>query len=859
MNSMFDSQELMMEDGLTMEAPFVPTEIDEAKDVELNVILPSDANKSPDFSKKDGIKVSVTTTSDHADGEEKIDAVGPNGDDKIPRVGMVFRTYDEASNFFKQYAFRVGFGVAVKKSSFSKSGVCRRLILGCSRGGRGRADACYLARQSAKTNCEAMIAVKLWGDGLLHVVEAELEHNHPLNPSTAQFLRCYQKMVHTMNLKQQGDHKNSDVVDKDCGINTTEIGRLKLGEGDDEAIHQFFARMQNKNPRFFYSVDLDQHGRMRNLFWADARSRAANQYFGDVVAFDTTCLTEKHDLPLVSFIGANHHGQNLLLGCGLLSSETIDTYIWLFKTWLTCMRNCRPNAIITDQCKAIQEAVTLVFPGARHRLCLYNIMKKVPEKLRGHEEFKTIKKELKRLAYDSLQVYEFEDEWKKLIQKFVLEGNEWLAELYNNRCAWVPLFLKDTFWAGMSVARRGESLSAFFDGTVYPRTTIKHFFTKYETIVQSRFKKEAQADSESLHKTPLIASKFYMEEQLSKIYTINMFQKFQDELKATMYCHATPVKIDEPIHIFEVKECSYIENGKKTESMDYKVYYNPQELVVQCICGFFQFNGILCRHSLSVFKLQQVFEIPHHYIINRWKKDCKRLHILASYTDDIVPDSLVERHDHLSARFLQLVEVGFLSEDRYQVATKLIRELEKFLLDDPGCRDRQPRLLSFEMQPTQCVQDLLASQFGISESKKSVNSLQAKRRGRPPKKAKESNMETLVRTNKEQDFLRSSLIQNENQALEAGSTSLNHDAHIGLQGGINLMEEVNQNELSFGAHFGMHVNQEQMGGQARLQPGNLFQVQYEQHPIETPRMPWLYHQIYQEDQIPKASSTRRTG
>ncbi|KAK8960323.1 hypothetical protein KSP40_PGU016753 [Platanthera guangdongensis] len=95
------------------------------------------------------------------------------------------------------------------------------------------------------------------------------------------------------------------------------------------------------------------------------------------------------------------------------------------------------------------------------------------------------------------------------------------------------------------------------------------------------------------------------------------------------------------------------------------------------------------------------------------------------------------------------------------------------------------------------------------------------------------------------DFLRSSLIQNENQALEAGSTSLNHDAHIGFQGGINLMEEVNQNELSFGTHFGMHVNQEQMGGQARLQPGNLFQVQYEQHPIETPRMPWLYHQIYQ--------------
>ncbi|KAL0927894.1 hypothetical protein M5K25_002116 [Dendrobium thyrsiflorum] len=461
-----------------MEAPFVADEIDEMKDVEFNDMVPSDANDPQemmkDLSKKDEVKEMVTTT-DIADDEEKVDKVGRSSDDKIPSIGMAFRTYEEASNFYKQYALRVGFGVAVKKSSFSKSGVCRRLILGCSKGGRGRADACYLARQTAKTNCEAMIAVKLWGDGLLHVVDAKLEHNHP------------------------------------------------------------------------------------------------------------------------------------------------------------------------------------------------------------------------------------------------------------------------------------------------------------------------------------------------------------------------------------VKECSYIENGKRTESKDHEVFYNAEELAVQCICGFFQFHGILCRHSLSVFKLQQIFEIPSHYILNRWKKDFKRLHTLANYADDIVPDSLVDRHDYLSMRFLQLVEVGFLSEDRYQLALKLIRELEKFLLDEPGCRDRQSRLLSFETQPGHCVQDLLASRFVISDCNKSQSSLQTKRRGRPQKKLEESNIEALVRANKEQDFLRSSLIQNENPVLQAASTSLHQDAHIGSQGGIDLMEEVNQNDLSFGTHFGIHVNQDQIVGQVRMQPSNLFQVQYEQQALGTPtRMPWLYHQLYQD-------------
>ncbi|OAY62966.1 Protein FAR1-RELATED SEQUENCE 6, partial [Ananas comosus] len=86
------------------------------------------------------------------------DNIGENveGDDKTPRVGMVFTTYNEASSFYKQYALSVGFGVAVRKSSFTKSGICRRLILACTRGGKGRPDACYQARQTAKTNCQAM-------------------------------------------------------------------------------------------------------------------------------------------------------------------------------------------------------------------------------------------------------------------------------------------------------------------------------------------------------------------------------------------------------------------------------------------------------------------------------------------------------------------------------------------------------------------------------------------------------------------------------------------------------------------------------------------------------------------------------
>jgi hypothetical protein len=79
--------------------------------------------------------------------------------------------------------------------------------------------------------------------------------------------------------------------------------------------------MQKQNSQFYYLIDIDDDSRLRNVFWADARSRAAYEYFGQVVTFDTTYLTNKYDMPFAPFVGVNHHGQSMLLGCALLSNE----------------------------------------------------------------------------------------------------------------------------------------------------------------------------------------------------------------------------------------------------------------------------------------------------------------------------------------------------------------------------------------------------------------------------------------------------------------------------------------------------------------------------------------------------------
>ncbi|KAL6493205.1 hypothetical protein OROGR_032964 [Orobanche gracilis] len=134
-----------------------------------------------------------------------------------------------------------------------------------------------------------------------------------------------------------------------------------------------------------------------------ARSRAAHDSFGDVISFDSTYLTNRYNMPFSPFVGVNHHGQSILFGCGLLSREDIETYVWLFKSWLECMRGRAPRAIITYQCQSIKAAAAQVFPQSHHRFCLWHIMKKVPEKLGALARYKEIKKSLKIIVYDSME------------------------------------------------------------------------------------------------------------------------------------------------------------------------------------------------------------------------------------------------------------------------------------------------------------------------------------------------------------------------------------------------------------------------------------------------------------------------
>ncbi|XP_052209831.1 protein FAR1-RELATED SEQUENCE 6-like [Diospyros lotus] len=617
----------------------------------------------------------------------------------LPTVGLEFESFDEAYDFYNVYAKEQGFGIRVSNSWFrSKRKERYRAKLSCSSAGFKKKSTANHPRPETRTGCPAMVVIKLVESKRWRIVEVELGHNHPVCPDTKRFYKSHKKMmlaaqkaeqsepikeIHTIKLYRTSavdavcDGNSS--IDEREGRNPANYSKhLELKEGDAHAVYNYFCRMKLTNPNFFYLMDLDREGRLRNVFWADARSRAAYDYFSDTIAIDTTCLANKFEIPLISFVGVNHHGQSILLGCGFLGHESVDYFVWIFRAWHTCMLGRPPQVIITDQSKPLQDAVSMVFPGARHCYCLWYIMQRVPEKLGGLKGFEAIKRQLSKAVYDSLKVAEFETYWSDMIERHGLGDNKWLQALYEDRQRWVPVYLKDKNdipFAGMVPTKECEGLTAFFDCHVHKHTSFKEFVDKYDLALIRKHLKEAMGDLESRNSSFELKTRCNFELQLSKVYTKEIFKKFQYEVEGMYSCFNTrQLNAYGPIVTYIVKERIEVE-GREKEVRYYEVLYETTQVDIRCICSLFNFKGYLCRHALNVLNYNGVEEIPSRYILPRWCKDFKRRYPLDSGTVDIDVKNPVQWYNNLYRRVIQIVEEGSQSREHYKVALRGLEEL----------------------------------------------------------------------------------------------------------------------------------------------------------------------------------------
>ncbi|XP_039137329.1 protein FAR1-RELATED SEQUENCE 6-like [Dioscorea cayenensis subsp. rotundata] len=342
-----------------------------------------------------------------------------------------------------------------------------------------------------------------------------------------------------------------------------------------------------------------------------------------------------------------------------------------------------PKSNTMDQCMAIQGAIRTVFPNSHHRLCLLAHYEEDPEKLGGLTHYKAIKKILKSIVYEAIDIQEFENIWLKMIEDYNIGKNEWLNLLYTNRHRWAPVYVKGVFWAGMSTTQRSESINAFFDGYVGPTTSLKQFVEQYDNALKSKIEKENKADFATFNSSFQVLTDCFFEKQLQEAYTNEIFKLFQDELRGMLYCNLTFIRSDGARNIFQVTDILKGKDGRVRLQVGFTVYQNELEFDIKCTCRLFEFKGIVCRHICKVFIERNVKEIPSQYILSRWRKDIKRRHTYVKncYEDSQISEQKV-RYNKLCSHFSKAAEIGVESIEKYSFLMKCVDDAIEKLMDN---------------------------------------------------------------------------------------------------------------------------------------------------------------------------------
>ncbi|KAI5654216.1 hypothetical protein M9H77_31403 [Catharanthus roseus] len=573
-----------------------------------------------------------------------------------PYKGLEFTSANEAYIFYCTYSTSLGFRVRIGQLFRSKNDgsiTSRRFV--CSKEGH---------QHPSRVGCGAFMRIQRQETGRWVVDRLQKEHNHEFEAPgdagrrTASASKAFREDVNC-------GLENLDLVETNGGLSLVSRCRVSnIGNEWYNVLLEYFQTRQAEDTGFFYAVEMD-NGKGMNIFWADGRSRFCCAQFGDAIVFDTTYRQSSYTVPLASFVGVNHHRQPVLLGCALVADESEESFTWVFQAWLKAMSGRRPVSIIADQDKAIQQAIAHVFPGTHHRFSSWQMLAKQHENLGAllsvDPDFKF---EFETCISQSQTASEFDSSWNMLVNKYNLKENSWLKEMYRMRKSWVPLYIKGTFFAGIPV---DGSMKSVFGTLLTPQTPPNEFVVRYENAVEQRREEERAEDFNSFNLQAGLHTKDPIEEQCRRLYTSTMFKMFQKELIDCYSYAGIKLNVEGAISRYLVQMCG---NADERNT----VAFNASNLNISCSCKMFEFEGVLCRHTLKVFQIMNIRELPSRYILHRWTKNAKYGILRDVDSGGGSQDFKALMLWTLREEARNYIEAGAASLERYKLAFEIMQE-----------------------------------------------------------------------------------------------------------------------------------------------------------------------------------------
>lgn len=299
----------------------------------------------------------------------KIEAVPSSSSEVVftPYVGQIFKSDDDAFEYYSSFARKNGFSIRKARSTESQNlGIYRRDFV-CYRSGfnqpRKKANVeHHRERKSVRCGCDAkMYLTKELVDGATqwYVSQFSNVHNHELlEDDQVRLLPAYRKIqeadqerilllskagfpvnriVKVLELEKGVQPGQLPFIEKDvrnfvrsCKKTVQENDALltEKRENDMHELVETCKAMIEKDPNFIFDYTTDENGKVENIAWSYGESVRAYSVFGDVVTLDTTYRSVTYELLLGVWFGIDNNGNAVLFGCVLLQDESSYSFAW---------------------------------------------------------------------------------------------------------------------------------------------------------------------------------------------------------------------------------------------------------------------------------------------------------------------------------------------------------------------------------------------------------------------------------------------------------------------------------------------------------------------------------------------------
>ena len=369
-----------------------------------------------------------------------------------PQVGESYASQDDFIEAIRQYGLNQGFTIRCGKVDCrNKEQKIRKRTILCSREGtsipKNDDQSKRRNRKSQRCGCKYMVRASLNSENnKWYIITLKEEHNHPMLKKEQ--LRFTQQ---ERNLPE--DVKDRILLLRRAGCDVPRILSILKEEFSGKItwiyndIYNFIYRiqgstidrnldaaeliktlelMQEENPEFKFSYMVNpETNRLVHVIWMFAEQRMYYSRFNDIIVFDNTYQTNRFHMPFGIFTGVNNLGQSVCFAGTLTSSESEESFTWIFSEFLNMVNNKAPQVLLTDDDKGIANAYNNTFRqcGTKHRLCQWHLLKNVMKNLASTlnnqwsnfvDQFYECLKEHKQAAFNEL--------WASLKNNYSLFG-----------------------------------------------------------------------------------------------------------------------------------------------------------------------------------------------------------------------------------------------------------------------------------------------------------------------------------------------------------------------------------------------------------------------------------------------------